>query len=288
MSLGKDLGKLIDSTLRFEYFGGAVTQISDPHSTGRRLMPWSMCSQLSDGPVNIEIPGKARQSFGHGDALVIPEGVPHKLTLTEGAKSTSRWAHFRLTVFETVDALSFCQMPTVIKGSEAIKLGDICQELAKIFNTPDNDLTMEQVISAKSQGFRLASIIFQNSNTIGNFTETGELYQRLAPTLKYLREEHPERISLKRMARMTNLSVSRFSTLFRKATGVSPVHYQIKTQMTRAKYALLRTDKTISEIAEDLGYKDQFHFSKAFKKESGSPPTIYRFNNRANFSKSSF
>ena len=104
-------------------------------------------------------------------------------------------------------ALSFCQMPNIIQSKAATKLGDICQELAKIYKTPGHDLTMEQFISAKSQGFRLASIIFQNSNTIGNFTETGELYQRLAPTLKYLREEHPERISLNRMARMSNLSV---------------------------------------------------------------------------------
>ncbi|MCX6985854.1 MAG: AraC family transcriptional regulator [Lentisphaerae bacterium] len=255
MSLGKDLVKLIDSTLRFEYSGGAVTHISNSHSTGRRIMPWSMCSQLTAGPVIIEIPGKSAQSFGHGDALVIPEGVPHKLTLAEGAKSISRWAHFRLTVFDTVDALSFYQMPTVIKGSAARKAGDICQELAEILNASEEDLTMECLVAAKSLGFLLASIIFQNSRAMDNFKEMGELYQRLSPTLKYLREEHPDRISLNRMARMSNLSVSRFSTLFRKAMGVSPVHYQMKTRI---------------------------------KKESGSPPKLYRLDNRTNFNKASF
>jgi AraC-like DNA-binding protein len=288
MSLGKDLVKLMDSTLRFEYSGGAVTPIFAPHSVGHRTMPWSLCSQLSGGTIIIEIPGKTAQTFGRGEALIIPEGVPHKLTLTEEATAISRWVHFRLTVFDTVDALSFYKMPTIIKGTAAKKTGDICQELAEIFNSPDNELTMERLVTAKSLGFRLASLIFQNSQPKENFNETGELYQRLSPTLKYLREEHPDRISLNRMAKMANLSVSRFSTLFRTAMGVSPVHYQMKTRMARAKHVLLKTDRTISEIADELGYNDQFHFSKAFKKESGLSPKIYRFQNRTNFSKSSF
>lgn len=288
MSLGKDLVKLIDSTLRFEYSGGAVTPISDPHSTGLRTMPWSLCSQIIGGPVIIEIPGKAAQSFGQGESLIIPEGIPHKLTLSEGSKGLSRWAHFRLTVFDTVDALSFYQMPTIIRGAAARKTGDMCQELAEIFNSSNDELTMERLITAKSLGFRLASVILQNSQHVANFHETGELYQRLSPTLKYLREEHPRRISLSRMAQMANLSVSRFSTLFSKAMGVSPVHYQMKTRMAKAKHVLLKTDRTISEIADELGYRDQFHFSKAFKKESGLSPNIYRLQNRTNFSMASF
>ena len=288
MSLSKELVKLIDSTLRFEYFAGDVTPISDSHSTGLRTMPWSLCSQLSAGPVIVEIPGKATQSFGQGEALIIPEGVTHKLALAEGTKSVSRWSHFRLTVFDTVDALSFYQMPTVIKGAAARKAGDICQELAEIFNTSGDNQTIERLVAAKSHGFLLASIIFRNSRILDNFKEKGELYERLSPTLKYLREEHPERISLNRMARMSNLSVSRFSTLFHKAMGVSPVHYQMKTRMARAKYILLKTDRTMSEISNELGYKDQFHFSKAFKKESGSSPKLYRLNNRSSFGKASF
>ena len=288
MPLDRDLGKLVDSTLRFEYFGGDVTPISNSHSTGHRIMPWSVYSQLSAGPVILEIPGKASQSFGHGEAVVIPEGVPHNLSLAEGTKSVSRWAHFKLTVFDTVDALSFYQMPIIIKGASARKSGDICQELSEILNDKNDDLTIERLLTAKSLGFRLASIIFQNSRTMDKFNDTGELYKRLAPTLKYLREEHPDRISLDRMARMSNLSVSRFSSLFRRAMGVSPVHYQMKNRMAKAKYILLKTERTISEVADELGYKDQFHFSKAFKKESGSSPKLYRLNNRTNSSKASF
>ncbi len=288
MPLGKDLVKLIDSTMRFEYFGGAVTHISDSHTTGHRTMPWSMCSQLSAGPVIIEIPGKATRTFGHGEALVIPEGVPHRLTLAEGTKSVSRWAHFRLTVFETVDAFSFYQIPAVIKGSSARKAGDICQELAEISSSPGEAAGMDCLITAKSLGFRLCSIIIQSTDARGNFNETCELYERLSPTLKYLRDEHPGKISLDRMAKLANLSVSRFSTLFRAAFGVSPVHYQTKTRMGRAKHMLLKTDRTISEIADELGYKDQFHFSKAFKKESGASPRLYRLNSRSSLSKSSF
>jgi AraC-like DNA-binding protein len=41
---------------------------------------------------------------------------------------------------------------------------------------------------------------------------------------------------------------------------------------------LLETTRTLAEIAEQLGYCDAFHFSKAFKKSVGSAPSSYRKN----------
>jgi AraC-like DNA-binding protein len=39
---------------------------------------------------------------------------------------------------------------------------------------------------------------------------------------------------------------------------------------------LSESDITVKEVSEMLGFEDQFHFSKAFKKHFGESPSIYR------------
>lgn len=52
--------------------------------------------------------------------------------------------------------------------------------------------------------------------------------------------------------------------------------------MQRAKEQLIITDKTIKEIAYELGFKDEFYFSKYFKKHEGHSPTKYKYKNNMN------
>ena len=47
-------------------------------------------------------------------------------------------------------------------------------------------------------------------------------------------------------------------------------------KLTEAKNLLTATDKTISEIAFELGYKEKSYFSNVFKKKSGQTPTEFR------------
>lgn len=288
MSIESDIAKLVFSNIQFEYITGAVTTISYPHDTGWRIMECSLSTQVIGDPVILELSDGTINSFGHGEALIIPEGMPHKLTLTDGGRATSRWAHFRFTVFETVDALGFCNMPVFLRGKAAEEIGDLCQKMAEKFNCFENELDLISMTAIKASGFRLVELIFQNSQFRRNFRETGEICQRLSPVIKYLREPHPGKISLKQMAQMVNLSVSRFCALFQKAIGESPVSYENRIRLLKSRSILLKTEDSIGEIAEKTGYKDQFHFSKAFKKEFGSSPKIYRLENRFNLGKTSF
>ena len=43
-----------------------------------------------------------------------------------------------------------------------------------------------------------------------------------------------------------------------------------------AKQLLARKDMTVSQVAESVGYKDPFHFSKSFKQTFGISPTDFK------------
>ncbi len=78
------------------------------------------------------------------------------------------------------------------------------------------------------------------------------------------------------MARLTNLSRSRFSHIYAYIFGVSPKEDLMRTRMDLAKFLLSNDSYGISDIAERIGYTNIYHFSKQFKKKCGISPTDYR------------
>ena len=66
------------------------------------------------------------------------------------------------------------------------------------------------------------------------------------------------------------------SAKFKKLTGIGYRDYITKRKIQESKRLLANTDKTISDIAELVGYKDMNSFYLAFKKINGVSPAIYR------------
>lgn len=73
-----------------------------------------------------------------------------------------------------------------------------------------------------------------------------------------------------------NLSPNYFSDLLKSETGKSTqehIHYHL---LEKAKNILVSSDKTINEIAHELGFEYPQNFSKLFKKKIGISPTLFR------------
>ena len=66
------------------------------------------------------------------------------------------------------------------------------------------------------------------------------------------------------------------STLFREATGYSPMGYYQRRRVHHACNQLLDLNQSVTEIAHNLGFCDSAHFTKMFKKYQGIAPIEYR------------
>ncbi len=94
--------------------------------------------------------------------------------------------------------------------------------------------------------------------------------------LVYITEHCEEKITLQSLSEKFSISPSHLSRMFTRAFHCSPINYLINARMARATEYLGRTNKSVAEIAELVGYENHFYFSNLFTKRIGCSPTEYR------------
>lgn len=95
-----------------------------------------------------------------------------------------------------------------------------------------------------------------------------------------MRTNISEKLTVAAMAKPHSLSSSHFSSLFRKGTGMSPIDYFIHLKMQRACQLLFADDAMVKTVAMEMGYEDQYYFSRIFKKYMGMSPEQYRLTSK--------
>ena len=103
---------------------------------------------------------------------------------------------------------------------------------------------------------------------------SGEEYVQLA--IRYLNEHYMEDIDISLMASELGFHSAYLTRLFGRYAGVTPLKYLTNLRIQEAKRLLLDTSLPISVVGERVGYPDQFHFSKTFRKLTGKNPSAYR------------
>lgn len=92
-----------------------------------------------------------------------------------------------------------------------------------------------------------------------------------------LMEGNPSRtLSLGKMAESVNLSPPYFCYLFKSITGVPPARYLKSLRMQQAATLLTTTFLSVKEIVRRVGFTDESHFVRDFKRIYGVTPSEYR------------
>ena len=95
----------------------------------------------------------------------------------------------------------------------------------------------------------------------------------------YFSNKNPEKLGLptvKYFADKVYLSANYFGDLIKKETGKTAQEYIQNKLIEHAKELIIDTNKTITQIAYELGFQYSQHFNRVFKKSVGSTPVEYR------------
>lgn len=99
--------------------------------------------------------------------------------------------------------------------------------------------------------------------------------ETIQSVIRYIRSHLHLNLMVGDYAAHVHLSTSYFSNLFKKVTGMSVAAFVIQEKMEQAKLMLIE-QRTISEVAESLGYEERSYFSDVFKKTIGLTPSEFR------------
>lgn len=94
--------------------------------------------------------------------------------------------------------------------------------------------------------------------------------------IKYIDDNFTSEIVINELAEKFALSPNYFSAIFKKKTGQTTLNYIKTIRLNKACEYLKYTDKSVAEIAKEVGYQDSQYFFKVFKKEYGQTPLAYR------------
>lgn len=95
----------------------------------------------------------------------------------------------------------------------------------------------------------------------------------------YFTSEKPQKIGLPTVAYCAeelHLSANYFGDLIKKETGTSALEYIQTKVIDVAKDRIFDMDKSISEVAYEMGFKYPQHFTRLFKQKTGVTPLEYR------------
>ncbi|RNB83166.1 AraC family transcriptional regulator [Brevibacillus nitrificans] len=112
--------------------------------------------------------------------------------------------------------------------------------------------------------------IFKHQNFIGNDSKNAV---KLAKA--YLEEHYAEDLSIEQLARIAQVSPKYFVDLYKKTFGISAMDYLGEVRLNKAKQLMAKSPTKLRDIAHQVGYHDEFYFSRKFKKEVGVSPTVY-------------
>lgn len=93
--------------------------------------------------------------------------------------------------------------------------------------------------------------------------------------IKYLHKNINNRVTLSELSEFVQLSSTYLSRIFKETTGYSVIQFFNKLKIEESKELIIEGDKKVKEVAQMLGFTDEFYFSRIFKKFEGISPSEF-------------
>jgi AraC-like DNA-binding protein len=114
----------------------------------------------------------------------------------------------------------------------------------------------------------------QGASRIGWLAGVGD--RIVGPALNALHARPAHAWTLEELAHDACTSRSVLAERFQHLVGISPMQYLTQWRMILAANLLCRSNAPLARIAENVGYQTDTAFSRAFRREYGSPPATWR------------
>lgn len=88
----------------------------------------------------------------------------------------------------------------------------------------------------------------------------------------WIREHYTEPFRIESLAELTNMSVATFYRHFKSITAMTPIQYQKRLRLIKARWLLLFDARDVTSIAFTVGYESASQFNREYSRMFGMPP----------------
>ena len=201
--------------------------------------------------------------------FIIPANSSHQYGADVKEPWSIYWAHFTGDLAPFYSKLLTSKKAlkpgnAVVNTTRQLLFYDIIQHL-ELMNNPENIVYAIGCFYAYLSSFQPSEMkVAGNENEI---IERG---------MEYMKSHLHENLRLNELCAAMKISPAHLSALFRKKTKYSPIHLFTSLRMQKACQMLMDNSQNIKAISYNLGYADQYHFSRVFKTIMGVAPKNFR------------
>lgn len=202
------------------------------------------------------------------EAFCIPKNCGHRYYADKENPWSILWVHFKGedTGYYPLEECRIIKFKSQNATNRMLFLFEL------LFRVLDGNYTLGNFIYIS----QVLSLILAETYDREKRNSTLEQNRHVTNVVRYMYKHLREDLTLDRIAAEFELSKSYLNAIFRKHTQHAPMDFYINLKMKEACKLLRSTELYIYEVAQNLGYKDQYYFSRIFKKVVGISPREYK------------
>ncbi len=206
-----------------------------------------------------------------GDLLLLPAGIKHDYRLPPPYYAKLYWMDAMIS-FNGAAISDVFELPYKTNVGYSSKLISIFRSLMRYASSDTPHIT-----SVYQSNLITQLLLFYMEHLPEN---TAFVYKEptdpIHETVTYINEHFTEKLTVNELAKMAYLSKNQFTIRFKKITGMPPLQYINHVRLKTAQNLLETTNKSISEIVNELNFYSASQFCKNFKKAFTFSPIEYR------------
>ncbi|MBC7745507.1 MAG: AraC family transcriptional regulator [Flavobacterium sp.] len=202
--------------------------------------------------------------------FIIPKNIPHRYNSNEGNPWSIYWIHFTgdisAKIYERFLQNNQLLVHPISYDENRIKLFEqIYSTIEHSFNERETEIANINLLHFVSSFvyYKEANPAIYNTDSISN-------------SILFMRKNINEKLGIEELSKQQNISVSHYCRTFKRKTGSSPINYFNQLKIQKACQCLYFTDRSIKEICTELGFDDQYYFSRLFRNIIGLSPLKYK------------